>query len=125
MRASSIGHLTGVQLPYGIHLIGVRLGQACGSHGTYISQTCVLDRRATLTGHTLTGHTLTGHTLTGHGSHGHSDFGANGQLDTNRPSGPPSFVKEHWAARTIYEMLDFATYVPNQQNEHNNRGSQS
>jgi hypothetical protein len=26
MRASSIGHLTGVQLPYGIHLIGVRLG---------------------------------------------------------------------------------------------------
>jgi hypothetical protein len=26
MRASSISHLTGVQLPYGIHLIGVRLG---------------------------------------------------------------------------------------------------
>jgi hypothetical protein len=26
MRASFIGHLTGVQLPYGIHLIGVRLG---------------------------------------------------------------------------------------------------
>jgi hypothetical protein len=26
MRAASIGHLTGVQLPYGIHLIGVRLG---------------------------------------------------------------------------------------------------
>jgi hypothetical protein len=26
MRASSIGHPTGVQLPCGIHLIGVRLG---------------------------------------------------------------------------------------------------
>jgi hypothetical protein len=26
MRASSIGHLTDVQLLYGIHLIGVRLG---------------------------------------------------------------------------------------------------
>jgi hypothetical protein len=26
MRASSIGHLTGVQFPYSIHLIGVRLG---------------------------------------------------------------------------------------------------
>jgi hypothetical protein len=26
MRASSIGHLTGMQLPYGIHLIGVRPG---------------------------------------------------------------------------------------------------
>jgi hypothetical protein len=36
MRASSIGHLTGVQLPYSIHLIGVRLGQACGSHRTHM-----------------------------------------------------------------------------------------
>jgi hypothetical protein len=26
MRASSVGYLIGVQLPYGIHLIGVRLG---------------------------------------------------------------------------------------------------
>jgi hypothetical protein len=26
MRASSIGHLTDVQLPYGMYLIGVRLG---------------------------------------------------------------------------------------------------
>jgi hypothetical protein len=26
MRASSIGYLTDVQLPYGIHLIGVHLG---------------------------------------------------------------------------------------------------
>jgi hypothetical protein len=65
MRASSIGHLTGVQLPYGMHLIGVRLGLACGSHRTYISQTCALDRCATLTGHTLTEHV----------SYGRSDFG--------------------------------------------------
>jgi hypothetical protein len=28
-------------------------------------------------------------TLTGHVSHGGSDFGANGQVDTNSPSGPP------------------------------------
>jgi hypothetical protein len=68
MRAPSIGHLTGVQLPYGIHLIGVRLGQACGSHRIYISQMCALDRRATLTGHTLTEYV----------SHGRSDFDVNG-----------------------------------------------
>jgi hypothetical protein len=79
MRVSSIGHLTGVQLPYGIHLAGVRLGQACGSHRTCISQTCALDRCATLTGHTLTGHV----------SHERSDFGANGQVDTNCPYCPP------------------------------------
>jgi hypothetical protein len=82
MRVSSIGHLTGVQLPYGIHLTGVRLGQACGSHRTYISQTCALDRRATLTGHTLTGYV----------SHGRSDFGANGQVDTNCPYCPPQSI---------------------------------
>jgi hypothetical protein len=68
-----------VQLPYGIHLIGVHLRQARGSHRTYIPQTCALDRRATLTGHTLTGHV----------SHGRSDFGANGQVDTNYPYCPP------------------------------------
>jgi hypothetical protein len=38
----------------------MRLGQACGSHKTYISQTCALDRRATLTGHTLTEHVSPG-----------------------------------------------------------------
>jgi hypothetical protein len=82
MRASSIGHLTSVQLPYGIYLIGVRLGQACGSHRTYISQTCALYRRATLTGHTLTEHV----------SHGRLDFGANSQVDTNCPYCPPHYV---------------------------------
>jgi hypothetical protein len=79
MHTSSIGHLTGVQLLYGIHLIGMRLRQACGSHRTYISQTCALDRRATLTGHTLTEHV----------SHRRLHFGANSQVDTNCPYCPP------------------------------------
>jgi hypothetical protein len=56
----------------------VRLGQACSSHRTYISQARVLDRRATLTGHTLTGYV----------SHGRSDFGANGRVGTNCPYCP-------------------------------------
>jgi hypothetical protein len=60
-------------------LIGVHLGQACGSRRTYISQTCALDRRVTLTGHTLTENM----------SHGSSDFDANGQLDINCPYYPP------------------------------------
>jgi hypothetical protein len=84
MRASPIGHLIdvyliGVQRSQGIHLPGVCLRQACSSHRAYISQACVLERRATLTEHTLTGHV----------SHMRSDFGANGQVDTNCPYGPP------------------------------------
>jgi hypothetical protein len=57
-------------------------GQACGSHRTYISRTCALDRRATLTGHTLTEHV----------SYGRSDFNTNGQVDTNCPYCPPHAV---------------------------------
>src|ERR1700733_14351440 len=54
MRASSIGHLTGVQLPYGIHLVGVR--RACGSRRMYVSRTCALDRVEILIRHTLIAH---------------------------------------------------------------------
>ena len=104
MSASSIGHLTGVQLPHGIHLIDVRLGQECSSHRTYISQTCILDRRATLTGHTLTGHV----------SYGRSDFGANGQVDINCPYCPPqtAVVIHLHPASGIVQEAQLGAYRP-------------
>ena len=53
----------------------MRLGQTCSSHRTYISQACILDRRATLIGHTLTGHV----------SHGRSDLALTANLTQTVP----------------------------------------
>jgi hypothetical protein len=50
---------------------------------------------------------LTGVHLTVHISHGRSDFSANGQVDTNCPSGPPYISNSTRRTKKIVGIVEF------------------